>query len=160
MGRIVGIGLLVLVVGAIVASWVLAGDLYGGGTDDLRTVTHAGRDDPLVARAIAEARLTVPASATDLAAQVSDESGFSAVSFTLPSADVADLLTGSGVPTPFDEDPALPPAVPALGWEPTDPSDLVAVSDVVDGRRRLVALDLSDPDRPRVLVRSSAATAE
>lgn len=156
MRWVVAVGLAVLVVGSIVVSWVLAGDLYPGG-GEVETVSGVERDHPLVARAIAEAGLEIPDTATDYAAQVAEVGDFSAVAFTLPATDVAAFLDGSGVPVPFDEDPTPPPPIPEIGWAATDTTALVTATDEVDGRRRLVSLDLARPEQPRVLVRTTRA---
>jgi hypothetical protein len=155
MRRVVGYGLLALVVGSIVVAWVLAGDLYTGGGEDVRTVAGVGRDDPVVARALADAGLVVPDTAHDFAAQVSGAEGFSAVAFTLPAAEVAGFLTASSLPASADDGAQVPPPLPALGWQPRDPSALFAVRDTAGGAHRLVALDLADPDATRILARST-----
>lgn len=152
---ILGVVLLLIFVVPIVVSTVFAGDGYEAGSDDLVAVRDVDRDDPVVARAIADARLSVPAGATAFGAQASEDGGFSAVTFTLPVDGVSDFLTDSGFPTPFDEVPSPPPPVLTIGWDPREPASLVTVSDEADGRERLLTLDLSDPERPVAMVRST-----
>lgn len=148
--------LLSLFVVPIVAAWVFAGDRYDEGVDDVVSVQDVGRDDPVVAAAIADANLAVPDEATAFGAQFSEAQDFSAVTFTLPADAMSEFLTASGFPTPFDETPTPAPPVLDIGWDPVDPLALVTVSDTADGRERLLTLDLADPERPVVLVRSTA----